>query len=182
MKSVGLRLREMRRRRDLGQRELAIRSGVAHSTISLIERNQISPSIDTLRAIVDSLGTTLSAFFIGLDSTGKRSPFYSRDEQVEIGHFDRISYKMIGEGFPNRQLLMLHESYAPGSDTGKAFSHESQEAGVVIKGEVEVTVGTETRILKTGDGYYFDSRVPHRFRNVSSGPSEIISAVTPPSY
>ena len=182
MKSVGLRLREMRRRRDLDQRELAIRSGVAHSTISLIERNRISPSIDTLRAIVDSLGTTLPAFFMDLDSLGPRSPFYTPEELVEIGQCDRISYKMLGGGFPNRQLLMLHESYAPGSDTGEAISHPAQEAGFVLSGEIELTVGSETRILKPGDGYYFDSRVAHRFRNVSPGPSEIISAVTPPSY
>lgn len=182
MKNVGLRLRELRRRRDLGQRELAIRSGIAHSTISLIERNRISPSIDTLRAIVDALGTTLPAFFIDLDSFEARSPFYTEDDLVEIGQFDRISYKMIGGGFPNRQLLMMHESYAPGSDTGEAFSHEAQEAGFVLCGEIELTVGSETRILKQGDGYYFDSRVAHRFRNVSSDHSEIISAVTPPSY
>ena len=182
MKSVGLRLREMRRRRDLGQRELAIRSGIAHSTLSLIERNRISPSIDTLRAIVDSLGTTLTAFFMDLDGFAARSPFYTQDDLVEIGQFNRISYKMIGDGFPNRQLLMLHEIYAPGSDTGEAISHPSQEAGFVLSGEIEVTVGLETKILRAGDGYYFDSRVAHRFRNVSSGPSEIISAVTPPSY
>jgi mannose-6-phosphate isomerase-like protein (cupin superfamily) len=43
-------------------------------------------------------------------------------------------------------------------------------------------VDGSTRVLREGDAYYFDSRSPHRFRNVSDGVSEIISAVTPPSY
>ncbi|MCP9232819.1 cupin domain-containing protein [Mesorhizobium sp. LMG 17147] len=37
-------------------------------------------------------------------------------------------------------------------------------------------------MLHPGDGYYFDSRVPHRFRNVHDGESEIVSAITPPTY
>jgi mannose-6-phosphate isomerase-like protein (cupin superfamily) len=53
---------------------------------------------------------------------------------------------------------------------------------MVLKGEVELTVGSVSRRLATGDGYYFDSRELHRFRNVADEPSEILSAVTPPTY
>jgi mannose-6-phosphate isomerase-like protein (cupin superfamily) len=89
---------------------------------------------------------------------------------------------MIGANHPNRQLLMLHESYAPGGDTGEAFSHSAQEAGMVLTGAIEITVGEERRVLAPGEGYYFDSRLPHRFRNVSDGESTILSAITPPTY
>jgi mannose-6-phosphate isomerase-like protein (cupin superfamily) len=47
---------------------------------------------------------------------------------------------------------------------------------------VELTVGSESRRLAVGDGYYFDSREFHRFRNVADEPSEILSAITPPTY
>ena len=67
MSRVGAKLRELRRRRNLVVRELAVRSGVSHSTISLIERDMISPSVDTLTAIVDALGGTLTAFFSGIE-------------------------------------------------------------------------------------------------------------------
>ena len=33
-----------------------------------------------------------------------------------------------------------------------------------------------------GDGYLFDSRLPHRFRNASGAPCEIVSACTPPTF
>ncbi len=55
VRNIGLGIRELRRRRGLGVRELAIRSGVSHSSISLIERDKISPSIDTLAAILEAL-------------------------------------------------------------------------------------------------------------------------------
>lgn len=182
MSKIGVKLRELRRRRDLGVRELAIRSGVSHSSISLIERDKISPSIDTLSAIVDALGTTLVGFFSEVEPITSYSPFYRADDFVEIGRVGRVSYRMLGINHPNRDMLMLHETYAPGGESGEAFSHSAQEAGVVIKGAVELTVGTEVQVLYPGDGYYFDSRQPHQFRNVDDGESQIISAVTPPTY
>jgi transcriptional regulator with XRE-family HTH domain len=182
MSMIGSRLYELRRRRNLAIRELAVRSGVSHSTISLIERDKISPSVDTLGAILDALGSTLTAFFSELQPPDSVSPFYIAGDGVEIGDPDTISYKVLGMNHPNRQLLMLRETYAIGADTGEPFSHTAQEAGVVIRGAVEVTVGSHRRVLGPGDGYYFDSRQPHRFRNVSNECSEILSAVCPPTY
>lgn len=182
MPQIGMKLRELRRRRNLGVRELALRSGISHSSISLIERDRMSPSIDTLSAILDALGTTLTGFFADLQSTIPYSPFYPASEWVEIGKAKTISYRVLGMNHPNRQILMLHERYAVGADTGEAVTHSAQEAGMVTRGAVEVTVGDQSRVLREGDGYYFDSRLPHRFRNISDGISAIVSAVTPPTY
>lgn len=159
-----------------------MRSGISHSAISLIERDKMSPSINTLSAILDVLGTTLNGFFRDLQSNVSYSPFYRAKELVEIGRPSGVSYRMVGVNHPNRDLLMLHERYAPGSHSGDAFSHAAQEAGMVIAGSVEVTVGDVTATLEVGDGYYFDSRTPHQFRNVTEGVSEIVSAITPPTY
>ncbi|MDM9624037.1 XRE family transcriptional regulator [Rhizobium sp. AC44/96] len=182
MPKIGAKLRELRRRRDLGVRELAARSGISHSTISLIERDRMSPSVDTLSAVLEALGTTLPGFFSDLQSSLPYTPFYTSQDLVEIGKVDTISYRVIGLDHPNRQLLMLHETYAVGADSGEAFAHAAQEAGMVLSGAVEVTVGGQQKVLRPGDGYYFDSRLPHRFRNVHDGKSEILSAITPPTY
>ena len=179
---VGRKLQELRQRRQLSIRALAARSGVSHSSISLMERDAISPSVDTLNAVLDALGSTLPSFFQDLQPAAPRSAFMRAGDLPEVGRPDAISYRVIGLGFPNRSMLMLHETYARGSDTGEAFSHSAQEGGLVIKGAVEVTVDGETAMLEPGDGYYFDSRQPHRFRNVSDGLSEIVSAITPPTY
>lgn len=179
---IGDRLRELRLRRKLSVRAVALRSGISHSSISLIERDLISPSLDTLHAVLDALGTTLSGFFLDFQTVSPPNPFCRAADMTEIGRVDAISYRVIGSGFPNRSMLMLHETYAPGADTGEAFSHSAQEGGMVIRGAVEVTVAGRTSILEPGDGYYFDSREPHRFRNASKEQSEIVSAITPPTY
>lgn len=105
----------------------------------------MSPSIDTLGAVLDALGTTLPGFFSDLQSSLPYSPFYSSANLVEIGKVETISYRVIGLDHPNRQLLMLHERYAPGADTGEEFTHAAQEAGMVLSGVVEITVGNQKR-------------------------------------
>lgn len=142
----------------------------------------MSPSVDTIAAIVDALGTTLAAFFSDLPQPEPASPVYAAADLPEIGSSADVSYRMVGIDHPERRLLMLHETYAPGADSGTAFAHEAQEAGIVVRGTIELTLGARTFILQKGDGYYFDSRTPHRFRDASGEGSEIVSAVTPPTY
>lgn len=182
MPTIGPHIKQLRTRRRLTVRELAERSGIAHATISLIERDRTSPSIDTLSAMLDALGTTFVGFFDGMVQSVPYSPFYSSEDLVEIGDAKSVSYQMLGINHPNRHVLMLRETYELNADTGEVFSHRAQEAGFILHGEVEVTVGGESKVLRKGDGYYFDSQLPHRFRNVGKTKAEIISAVTPPTY
>lgn len=182
MPKIGARIHELRRRRGLNLRELALRSGVSHSSVSLIERDLMSPSVNTLTAILDALGSTLTGFFLDLKSDLPYTPFYSADELVEIGRRDGISYRMVGANYPNRHLLIVQETYAPGASSGDLVAHSAQEGGLVTQGCIEVTVGGEVRELTTGDGFYFDSQLPHRFQNKSSVPCQIVSAMSPPTF
>ena len=84
---------------------------------------------------------------------------------------------------PGRQLTLLHERYAAGAATGEEMlAHRGEEAGVVIRGRIELTVGGAARVLGPGEAYYFASQLPHRFRNVGREACEIISACTPPTF
>lgn len=163
----------------LSQREMARRAGLTHATIGAIEREVISPSVGSLRKVLDSLSMTLSEFF-SLDPEGTAQVFFSPDELLEVGG-DGISLRQVGCNLKGRPLQMLLERYAPGAETAKTpYSHAGDEGGVVIKGQVEVTVGGTTQVLGPGDGYLFSSRLPHRFRNVGTEEAVVVSANTPP--
>ena len=57
-----------------------------------------------------------------------------------------------------------------------------EEWGVVVQGSLELTVGDRVELLGPGEGYYFESSRPHRFRNVGDDELVIVSANTPPSF
>ncbi|HQT61256.1 MAG TPA: cupin domain-containing protein [Acidiphilium sp.] len=179
---VGARLRRMRQVFGLTQRELARRAGVTNGAISLIEQGRVSPSISSLKKILDGIPMSLAEFFT-LDLAAPEDVFFTAAELTEIAFGERISFRMVGRRLKDRALQMLHEHYAPGADTGEAMlRHEGEEAGVIVSGRLLVTVGDQERTLGAGDAYYFHSRIPHRFRNPFDAPCEVISANTPPSF
>ncbi|MDO3435657.1 cupin domain-containing protein [Rhizobium sp. CBN3] len=178
---IGSRLRHLRLAHKLSQRELAKRTGVPNSTISLIESNASNPSVGALKRILDGIPIGLAEFF-AFEPERPKKAFYAAEELVEIGK-GAISYKQVGETLFGRSLQMLKECYQPGADTGKIpLVHEGEEGGIVLSGRLEVTVDDERRVLGPGDAYYFESRRPHRFRCVGPVACEVISACTPPTF
>jgi transcriptional regulator with XRE-family HTH domain len=178
---VGSHLRAVRTMYGLSQRELAKRAGVTNGLISLIEQNRVSPSVSSLKKVLDGIPMSLAEFFT-LDLTASPQVFYQGEELTDLG--DRtVSLRLVAARRPNRAMSVMHERYAPGADTGAdMLRHEGEEGGVVVRGRIELTVGGESRVLGPGDAYYFTSAIPHRFRNVGTEPCEIISASTPPTF
>jgi transcriptional regulator with XRE-family HTH domain len=178
---VGARLRSIRTAFGISQRELARRAGVTNGLISLIEQNRVSPSVSSLKKVLDGIPMPLAEFFT-LDLTSTPQAFFGSEELLELGNED-VSLRLVAAQRPGRQLSVLHERYAPGAATGEEMlAHRGEEAGVVIRGRLEVTVSGNTRVLGPGEAYYFASQLPHRFRNAGREPCEIISACTPPTF
>jgi transcriptional regulator with XRE-family HTH domain len=178
---IGSRLSAVRKMHSLSQRELAKRAGVTNGTISLIEQNRVSPSVGSLRKVLQGIPMSLADFF-SLDAAPRQDVFFAAGDLLEIGDAT-ISYRQVGRDLEDQAVQLIHERYAPGSDTGQTMlRHEAEEGGVIIRGRLEVTVGDRRRVLGPGDAYYFDSRLPHRFRNIGQEECELVSACTPPSF
>lgn len=138
---VGGRLKEIRLAAGLSQRELAARSGVTHSLISLIEQNRNSPSVASLRKILDGIPMTMVNFFdearAPRDKVFFEAPdlldLTSRLHQVNGGESrGQMSFRQVGDAQAHN-LQILHESYDPGADTGIAMlKHDSHEGGGAV--------------------------------------------------
>jgi transcriptional regulator with XRE-family HTH domain len=178
---VGARLRSVRITFGLSQRALARRAGVTNGLISLIEQNRVSPSVSSLKKVLDGVPMTLAEFFT-LDMAATPQAFFGPDDLSELGN-EQVSLRLVAAQRPGRQLTLLHERYAPGAETGdEMLTHRGEEGGIVVKGRIELTLAGVTRVLSAGEAYYFSSHLPHRFKNVGREPCEIISASTPPTF
>lgn len=178
---VGAHLRAVRTIYGLSQRELAKRAGVTNGLISLIEQNRVSPSVSSLKKVLDGIPMSIAEFFT-LDLSASPQVFYRGEELTNLGDAE-VALRLVAARRPNRAMSVMHERYAPGADTGaEMLRHEGEEGGVVVSGRIELTVGGETRQLGPGDAYYFTSAIPHRFRNTGTEPCEIVSASTPPTF
>lgn len=63
----GALVRDARRRHGVGQAELARRLGTSQPAISRIERDQVSPTVETLERILNAIGETLQVATLRLD-------------------------------------------------------------------------------------------------------------------
>lgn len=181
---IGHKLRAIRKERGLSQRELAARAGLTNGTISLIEKNKTSPSVASLKSLLDAIPISMAEFFSNLEDINAPKVFYKSEELIEIAPQGpgQVSLRQLGDA-ENHALQVLHETYPPGADTGPGMlSHQGEEAGIVVEGSVEVTVDGKSAVLMPGDGYLFDSRLPHRFRNIGSTRCVVVSACTPPTF
>ena len=178
--NAGERMRTIRESYGLSQRALAKKAGVTNGMISMIEQNRNSPSLSTLKKILDAIPISFAEFFT-TDLNGQQQIVFKADELVEIGS-SGFSFKQVGKDLRDKAMQILHERIKPGADSGEdMLRHDSEEGGVVTRGLLELTVGGETYILGPGDAYYFDSRIPHRFRNIGEGEVEMVSACSPPT-
>ncbi|MBN9480262.1 MAG: cupin domain-containing protein [Bordetella sp.] len=177
---IGPRLRALRDRLGLSQRALARKAGVPSSTVSLVESGRTSPSVGSLKRLLDAAGISLGDFFSSEFETPTKY-FYRHDELTDISRGE-VSYRQLGSS-QDSSLQILYETYQPGSDSGRVMlSHEGEEGGLIISGRLEVTVDGQSRVLKAGEGYLFPSVLPHRFRNIGDIPCVVISACTPPTF
>ena len=163
---VGQRLQLIRKINGWSQRELARRAGVTNSAISQMEQGRISPSVVSLKKVLDGVPISLADFF-GLDLAASANAFYLGSDMPNVGD-SNITAKLLAADKLHRKMSVVWEFYPPGSDTGEVMlSATGERAGIVFDGQLEVTVGPETQLLGPGDGYYIEAMRPHRVRNLS---------------
>lgn len=180
---VGLRLRSIRTLKGLSQRELAKRAGVTNSTISMIEKNSVSPSISSLKKVLAGIPISLVEFFsLETEQDNPAQIVYRAAELTDLCS-GAVNMKLVGKAHPSRAIAFLDETYPAGADTGKEMLvHDGEEAGMLVEGRLELTVEGALYILESGDSYYFESSKPHRFRNPFDSPARLISATTPANF
>jgi transcriptional regulator with XRE-family HTH domain len=180
---IGGEIRGLRKARGLTLTELAEASGLSIGYLSLLERDRATPSIKALHAVSRALGVTISWFFEASDT-----PEEERDLVVRRARRRRLDYSagLVDELLsPNLSgaLELLSCRFPPGASSGdEPYTHAGEEAGVVIRGRLELWVDGRTVTLEAGDSFGFQSTLPHRYRNPGPDETEVIWAITPPSY
>lgn len=181
---IGARIRELRRARNLTLNALSESAGLSVSFLSMIERDISTPSIKALHDIANALSINISWFFPDSDpSNSAEAAIVVRREKRRALRFDSgIRDELLCPGLSG-QLELLSCTFAPGSVSGDAdYDHAGEEAGVIIRGQLDLWVDGELYRLNAGDSFHFDSTRPHRYANPGLAETEVIWAITPPSY
>ncbi len=187
--SAGSEIRELRKARGLSLKQLSNVTGISVSYLSVIERDAGNPSHEMFQAIARALDVDMGWFFAPRSGAGPQERAYivrahSRrnlntlygNSARELGYSDSLLSSTIGGRF-----YMGMAVYAPGAErpVSPMHRHDGEEHGVIIKGELEMTLGDEVITLYEGDSYSFDARRRHRGRNRTDRETILVWAVSP---
>lgn len=186
-RSIAVTLREMRKSAGLTLIDLAERSGLAASTLSKIENEQMSPTYDTLLALAHGLDVDIADLVSGSrgQSVIGRKAVTRMGEGI-VHRTPQYDYEMLCTDIANRQFVpLLAEVKARSVESFESLlSHPGEEFIYVLRGQIElITEFYAPTLLNVGDCCYFDSTMGHALINRTDDPATVMwicSRVMPP--
>ena len=181
MDQMGKRIKEKRVSLGLQMKELSIRIGVTPSLISQIESGKAYPSIVTLKKVADALRTTVGEL-IGENEDLDHHPLLKlRDRRFVKENRTGTRLHLLSYHDPSKQIEPYIIQFNKNSDSEGIMTSNfpGQEFCFVLKGSFEAVVNKEQYSLNDGDGFYFNSKQSHLFKNISGKEAELLWIITP---
>jgi transcriptional regulator with XRE-family HTH domain len=177
--SLGSKLRTLRKERDLTQRELASQAGISANAVSLIERDEISPSVATLQRLATALNVKMSYFF---DEDGQTDVMHIRASERPFIESKGVTIESIGQRLRGQELEPFFISLAPNSESGRRHViHSGHEFVYCVRGRVEYEIDGEIYLLNAGDFLLFEAQLPHHWRNPTEEKAELLLILQTPN-
>jgi len=181
---IGRKLRQARKIKGLRLKQLADAVGCSESLLSKIENDKARPSLQMLHNIVGQLGITVGSLFTEPDT---HSSVVKRPGERAIIRMDsmtadgvRLECLVPEEG--GKALYGSIHIVEPGGGSAGAITHEGEEIGLVLEGSFELTVEGKPYTLHTGDSFFFESHLPHAYRNTGDVTAKIIWINSPSTF
>ena len=185
MMPVGEQVRDLRKAKGMTIQALAEVTNRSVGYISQIERNLSVVTIPVLGTIADALGVNISWFFQG----SALAPLGERDVIVRKSNRRKLDFTGTGmiEELLSPNLTGAFElvmgTFAPNAETSdEQYARTGEEAGVIIKGELELWIGDRHFNLVEGDSFTFPRSSPHRSRNPGKTDTIVLWIISPPAY
>ncbi|MFN3145765.1 MAG: helix-turn-helix domain-containing protein [Paracoccaceae bacterium] len=180
---IGDVIRRIRKDAGMTIDDLAAATGLSRAYISQVETSKAAPSLQTIRRICRALDVSPALLF----EDPEAGCVLLRSDRQKVMHFETV---IDGETFhkainvlseQNKKLEMVLIELSPGNIAGD-HAHPGEEIFYVLQGEMTITHGSATYLLREGDSVHIDSQLMHRIHNHGSEPVKIISARTPPGF
>jgi len=182
---LGVKLKHARRLKGLRLKELAEAVNCSESFLSKVENDKVRPSLQMLHAIVSHLGTSIGDLF-SASGNEKSRIMRLRDRPTIATNPSRKSPGVTIENLvPSSTLDLLYGSIhavEPGGSSAGMITHQGEELGYVLQGELELTIEDCTYHLYEGDSFFFQSPLPHGYHNPGEITAKIIWVNTPPTF
>ncbi len=162
---VGATVRRLRAAQGLTLSDVAGMAGISPAMLSRLEHGDVSPSLDTLAALAEALGTSCAALLRDPDHGLSDAQLVKKGEGLEVvrrgtrrGHTYHL---LASDRGPRRAFEPFLVTLNSKSEIFPEFEHPGTEFIHVLEGSLRYRHGSETYLLKPGDTLTFRGEVPH---------------------
>ena len=179
---IGTDLRALRKSRGMTLSELALKIGRSVGYLSQVERDMSDISINDLKRLAAALGVPLGWFFVSEDAPSEERAHVVRAGSrrklgnIEDGLVEELLSPDLGGSFE-----VFRSVFEPGAVLAQSVLRETEEAGYVISGTLELSINEKTFTLNEGDSFRFAGE-PYRWRNPGDEKAVVIWVISPPVY
>jgi transcriptional regulator with XRE-family HTH domain len=177
---IGEKIKRLRMINSLTQEELASRADLTKGYISQLENDATSPSIATLRDIVDVFGISMQEFFA--EPAKGEEVVYGAEARVQSTDDGGIKVELLVPGAQNRDMDPALLTLQPGCEMELQDYHEGEEFGYVMQGKVQLRLDDRLYTVNKDECFYFDSGKKHSAKNIGKTEAKILWVVTPPTF
>jgi len=180
---VGETIHRLRKERKMTLLELSQKSGVALATLSRVENGKMTGTLDSHMRISEALQINLPDLYKELTLSKKAIEVQTKKARTDVFVHDRSSSsEMLAPKVLNKKMMPILIKINKGGSTHKEETKVGVEKFVyVLDGRIEANIGEEKYNLTRGDTLYFESSLPHHFKNIGAAESRLISVVCPPT-
>jgi transcriptional regulator with XRE-family HTH domain/KaiC/GvpD/RAD55 family RecA-like ATPase len=175
---LGLRLKELRKKRGISQTELAKLVGVTPSTISQVESNLIYPSLPALVKMAEVLSVGVSSFFQDAAETKNQIIFPGADAiEMKLPDLpeESIDAKMLTPmDFESKAEPYLIEIPPHKNVPSHFFIHKGEEVGYVLSGKLQIRLEQAVYTARAGDVIYLTSEMPTQWKNPGNSIAKLL--------
>lgn len=178
--SLGDKLRQLRSERNISQRDLARLAGLSPNSISLIERDETSPSVSTLQSLAAALNIRMSYFF---EEEIPSSVLHIKSGSRPKIESEGVIIEGMGQTLPFQELepfLMTLEPKA-GSGGERQVVHSGHEFVYCLQGKIEYVIDGKIYFMEVGDILIFEATLPHLWRNPYDSEAKFILVLQTPN-
>lgn len=180
--TVGADIRALRKSRAITLTQLADHLDRSVGFVSQIERGLSEPSINDLRKIAEAFDVPLSLLFGKNRGAPEETRYVVRgDARRRLGSAEGGLIEELLSPDLSGSFEILRSEFAPKSALETPILRDTEEAGFVVSGTLEIAINSKWHLLKAGDSFRFAGE-SYRWRNPGDQPAIVIWVIAPPTY
>ena len=184
---IGRRVKELREKQKMQLIELAEKSGVQIATLSRIEHNRMTGSLDSHMRIAKALGISLPGLYEDLadqpvkmaESQPQATSSSTSPKDIFVHNVSASSEILTNKILSKKMMPVMLKIEAGGKTNNEINPQGSEKFVYVLEGQLSMKIGGEDYSIQKNHSLYFNAAGDHYFFNRGKTPVKALVITTP---